>query len=120
MNAKLAFVSTNSICQGEQVSLIWPYILRHLEINFAYNSFKWTNNAKGNAGVTVIIVGLRNISNEPKFLFTDNFRKLAKNINPYLLDGTNTVVSARSKPLSNFPEMKFGNMPNDGGGLIFT
>ena len=121
LNAKCAFVTTNSICQGQQVPLIWPHILsKNIEIDFAHQSFKWTNNAKGNAGVTVIIVGLRNISNEPKYLFTDNFRKLAKNINPYLLDGSNTVVSARSKPLSNFPEMKFGNMPNDGGGLIFT
>jgi type II restriction/modification system DNA methylase subunit YeeA len=121
LNAKCAFVTTNSICQGQQVPLIWPHIIsKGIEIDFAHQSFKWTNNAKGNAGVTVIIVGLRNISNEPKYLFTDNFRKSAKNINPYLLDGSNTVVSARSKPLSNFPEMKFGNMPNDGGGLIFT
>lgn len=121
LNAKCAFVTTNSICQGQQVPLIWPHILSlNVEIDFAHQSFKWTNNAKGNAGVTVIIVGLRNISNAPKFIFTDNFRKVAKNINPYLLDGSNTVVSARSKPLSKFPEMKFGNMPNDGGGLILS
>lgn len=121
LNAKCAFVTTNSICQGQQVPLIWPHIIsKGIEIDFAHQSFKWTNNAKGNAGVTVIIVGLRNISNEPKYLFTDNFRKSAKNINPYLLDGSNTVVSGRSKPISKFPEMKFGNMPNDGGGLIFT
>jgi hypothetical protein len=120
-NAKCAFVTTNSICQGQQVPLIWPHILsKGLEIDFAHQSFKWTNNAKGNAGVTVIIIGLRNINNESKYLFIDNFKKLAKNINPYLLDSPNTIVSGRSKPLSNFPEMKFGNMPNDGGGLIFT
>lgn len=101
--------------------LIWPHILsKDIEIGFAHQSFKWTNNAKGNAGVTVIIVALRNASNAPKYLFTNNFMKIVKNINPYLLDGSNTVVSARSKPLSKFPEMKFGNMPNDGGGLIFT
>ncbi len=58
-NAKVAFVSTNSICQGQQVPLIWSYILsKGIEIDFAYQSFKWTNNAKGNAGVTVIIVAL--------------------------------------------------------------
>ncbi len=120
-NAKCAFVTTNSICQGQQVPLIWPHILsKGLEIDFAHQSFKWTNNAKGNAGVTVIIIGLRNISNNPKYLYIDNFKKLAKNINPYLLDSSNTIVSGRNKPLSNFPEMKFGNMPNDGGGLIFT
>ncbi|PKQ64828.1 SAM-dependent methyltransferase [Labilibaculum filiforme] len=120
LNAECAFVTTNSICQGQQVPLIWPHILsKGIEIDFAHQSFKWTNNAKGNAGVTVIIVGLRNVSNKPKFLFTDGLIHPAKNINPYLLDGSNIVVSGRSKPLSNFPEMKFGNMPNDGGGLIF-
>lgn len=120
-NAKCAFVTTNSICQGQQVPLIWPHILsKGVEIDFAYQSFKWTNNAKGNAGVTVIIIGLRNLSKGPKYLFTDNFRRLAKNISPYLLDGSNTVVSARRKPLSEFPEMRFGNMPNDGGSLIFS
>jgi len=120
-NAKCALVTTNSICQGEQVALLWPSILSdNIEIDFAHQSFKWTNNAKGNAGVTVIIVGLRNVSNEPKYLFTDNFRKLAKNINPYLLDGSNTVVKGRSKPLSKFPEINFGSMANDGGNLLFS
>lgn len=120
-NTKCALVTTNSICQGEQVALIWPNILSdEIEIDFAYQSFKWTNNAKGNAGVTVIIVGLRNISNAPKYLFADNFRKLAKNISPYLLDGTNTIVVGRSKPLSKFPEISFGSMANDGGYLILN
>ena len=121
LKAKCAFVTTNSICQGQQVPLIWPHIIsKNIEIDFAHQSFKWTNNAKGNAGVTVIIVGLRNVGNAPKYLFNDNVKKLAKNINPYLLESSNIVVSGRSKPLSKFPEMKFGNMPNDGGGLIFT
>jgi hypothetical protein len=120
-NAKCAFVTTNSICQGQQVPLIWPHILsKNIEISFAHQSFKWTNNAKGNAGVTVIVVGLRNVSNNSKYLFTGNLRREVKNINPYLMDATNIIVSGRSKPLSNFPEMKFGNMPNDGGGLIFS
>ncbi|MDD4883804.1 DNA methyltransferase [Sulfuricurvum sp.] len=120
-NAKTAFVTTNSICQGEQVALIWPYIIsENLEIDFAHQSFKWTNNAKGNAGVTVIIVGLRNLSNAPKYLFKDNFRKLAKNINPYLLDTGNIIVTGRSKPLSKFPEINFGSMANDGGNLLLS
>lgn len=120
-NAKTAFVTTNSICQGEQVALIWPYIIsENLEIDFAHQSFKWTNNAKGNAGVTVIIVGLRNVSNDPKYLFKDNFRKLAKNINPYLLDTGNIIVTARSNPLSKLPEISFGSMPNDGGNLLLS
>ncbi|MFW6248220.1 MAG: type IIL restriction-modification enzyme MmeI [Bacteroidota bacterium] len=93
----------------------------NIEIGFAYHSFKWTNNAKGNAGVTVIIVGLRNVSNEPKYLiFPDNIRYQPKNINPYLMGAPNIVVYGRSRPVSKFPEMNFGNMPNDGGGLIIT
>lgn len=120
INAKLAFVSTNSICQGLLVALTWPRILKDtIEINFAYQSFKWINNAKGNAGVTVIIVGLSNKSAEPKLLFNDNIRKEVKNINAYLLDGNNIIITGRTKPLSKFPEMLFGNMPNDGGNLLF-
>lgn len=118
-NAKAAFVTTNSICQGEQVALIWPHILlNEIEINFAHQSFKWTNNAKGNAGVTVIILGIRNLSNEKKYLYSDNIRKTAKNINPYLLDAPDIIITGRSKPISNVPEITFGNMPNDGGHLI--
>lgn len=120
-NAKCAFVTTNSICQGEQVALMWPTILSdNIEIDFAYPSFKWTNNAKGNAGVTVIIVGLRNVSNKPKFLFTDGLIHPAKNINPYLTDATNIIITGRSKPLSKFPEISFGNMANDGGSLLLS
>lgn len=121
LNAKCAFVSTNSVCQGDQVALTWSRILSDkIEIDFAHQSFKWVNNAKGNAGVTVIILGLRNVSNQPKHLFKDKFKKEAKNINPYLVEASNIVVSGKSKPLSNFPEMRYGNMPNDGGNLILS
>jgi len=124
-NAKIAFVSTNSICQGEQVSLIWPHIISEdIEIDFAYQSFKWTNNAKGNAGVTVIIVGLQNVSKETKFLFSDNekitTRRAVKNINPYLAESINIIVTGKSKPISNLPEISFGNMANDGGHLLLS
>ncbi|MCL6218589.1 class I SAM-dependent DNA methyltransferase [Zunongwangia pacifica] len=120
-NAKCAFVSTNSICQGLLVSITWNRILTEkIEIDFAHQSFKWTNNAKGNAGVTVIIVGLRNSSSKPKHLFTGNLKKEVKNINPYLVEASNIVVTKREKTLSKFPEMNFGNMPADGGNLLFT
>ncbi len=120
-NAKVAFVTTNSICQGEQVALLWPHILTDkIEIDFAHQSFKWTNNAKGNAGVTVIILGLRNVSNANKYLFYGNLRKQAKNINPYLLDYDNLIISARSKPISMLPEINFGNMANDDGNLLLS
>lgn len=119
-NAQLAFVSTNSVCQGLLISLTWPRILNeNIEIGFAYQSFKWTNNAKGNAGVTVIILGLRNKSTRPKFLFYDKLKKEAKNINAYLLDSADIYIFGRTKPLAKFPEMLFGNMPNDGGNLLF-
>lgn len=119
-NAKCAFVSTNSVCQGDQVALTWSRILSdRIEIDFAYQSFKWVNNAKGNAGVTVIILGLRNVSNQPKYIFKDKFKQEAKNINPYLVDASNVVVKGKSNPLSKLPEMRFGNMPNDGGNLLF-
>lgn len=119
-NSKCAFVSTNSVCQGDQVALTWSRILSDkIEIDFAYQSFKWENNAKGNAGVTVIILGLRNTSNEPKYLFKDKFKQEVKNINPYLVDASNIVVIGRNNPISNFPAMTYGNMPLEGGFLRF-
>ncbi|MGV0938943.1 class I SAM-dependent DNA methyltransferase [Empedobacter sp. ULE_I140] len=121
VNAQLAFVSTNSICQGLLVALTWPRILTDkLEISFAYQSFKWINNAKGNAGVTVIIVGLRNISNKPKYIFTESIAKQAKNVNAYLLDSSDIYINSLNKSISGFPPMNFGNMPADGGNLLFT
>ena len=119
VNAKLAFVSTNSICQGEQVALLWPHILKDsLEIDFACTSFKWENNAKRNAGVVVIIVGLRNTSRDPKYLFTEGHLKIVNNINAYLTNGDNLIVNRISKPISILPQMIRGNSPFDGGGLI--
>ncbi|QIG88243.1 class I SAM-dependent DNA methyltransferase [Chryseobacterium sp. POL2] len=121
INAQLALVSTNSVCQGEQIVLTWQRILNDkVEIGFAYQSFKWTNNAKGNAGVTVIIVGLRNVSAKPKLLFTDAVAKESKNINPYLLDAPNVFVTGNVKSISNLPLMIYGNMPLEGGFLRFS
>lgn len=120
-NSKCAFVSTNSICQGEQVALIWPNILNDkIEIDFVHQSFKWTNNAKGNAGVIVIVLGLRNFSNKQKLIFNDNIEKKASNINPYLIDAGTYGIASRKKPISKLPLMNFGSMPNDNGYLILT
>jgi hypothetical protein len=120
-NAQLAFVSTNSVCQGLLVALTWPRILNDtIEISFAHQSFKWSNNAIGNAGVTVIIVGLRNKSTNPKYLYNNNIRREAKNINAYLLDVQDIYINSLNQPLSKFPPMNFGNMPADGGYLLFT
>ena len=118
--AKFAFVSTNSICQGLQVSLLWPYIFENKqEIFFAHQSFKWTNNAKYNAGVTCVIVGVREIAKGNKVLFEGDKSRVVSNINPYLTEGANIIVSSANHPLSNVPQMNFGNMPADGGCLLF-
>lgn len=121
VNAQLAFVATNSISQGQQVALLWDKVLRNsLEIHFAHLSFKWENNAKANAGVTVTIIGLRNISTKPKYLFSESVSKSVKNINAYLLDAPNIIISERMHSIADFMRMNFGNMPNDGGGLILS
>lgn len=118
---KLAFVSTNSVCQGEQVALLWPHVLKNdLEIGFAHTSFRWVNNAKGNAGVTVSIIGLRSISKELKFLFHDGHSSLVGNINAYLTGGRNIFIPRTGKPISKIPEMVYGNKPVDGGNLILS
>lgn len=118
---KLAFVSTNSISQGLQLGLLWPNIFNlGIEIEFAHTSFKWQNNAKKNAAVIVVIVGLSNENTSLKTIFSDGIGKKVKKINAYLGEGSNTLVKRRSKPLSFAQEMSFGNMPNDGGGLILS
>ncbi|MFC7848332.1 DNA methyltransferase [Arthrobacter sp. NPDC057388] len=119
---KLAFVTTNSISQGEQVGILWPQVLgTELEIGYAYTSFKWSNHAKNSAGVTCAVIGLRNISSEPKYIFSDEIRLDAKRINPYLADGPDLWLGRRSAPLSaHLPRLGYGSMPNDGGNLILS
>lgn len=121
INAQFALVSTNSICQGEQVELLWPSIFdKKLEIGFAHTSFKWKNNAKENAGVSVIIIGVRNINNYSKFIFSDNRVLTVNNINAYLTNGGNVIVRKRSKLLSLLPEMTYGNKAVYGEPLILN
>ncbi|WP_230586741.1 class I SAM-dependent DNA methyltransferase [Ralstonia solanacearum] len=118
-NAKYAFVATNSICQGEQVAYLWPRVFQPgLEIDFAYTSFKWSNFAKNNAGVTCVIVGVRNTADKPKLLFGADSYKIVKNINPYLIEGKDVFVRRTSEVLSGFPAMVIGCMARDGGNLI--
>lgn len=118
-NSKCAFVTTNSICQGQQVALLWKDILENTEISFAYNSFKWKNNAKSNAGVSVTIIGLRNYENTPKYIINESIKRQVKNINAYLIESDNILIYETTKAISKLPPMKKGNMPNDGGYLIF-
>lgn len=121
--AKYAFVTTNSICQGLQVALLWKRILKdELIISIAYKSFKWQNNAKYNAGVTCVIVGLSEKKYTSKcFLYDGIQRKSVQNISPLLMDGPNIFVKSESKPLcKGLPQMNFGNMPADKGKLILS
>ncbi len=119
--AKLAFVSTNSICQGEQVALLWPYIFgKNVEIGFAHTSFKWTNGARNVAGVTVVIIGLRSISKAPKYLFSQGIQSEVENINAYLIEARNVILPRRAKPISEIPRIVRGNMPTDGGALSLS
>ena len=120
-NNQFAFVTTNSICQGVQVALLWPLLLeKKVEISFAHKSFEWKNNAKNNAGVYVIIVGLRKISNKPKFLYSINRKLVANNINPYLSNGSNLIIQSRKKPFPELPAMVSGLKAGDDGNLILN
>lgn len=119
--AQAAFVSTNSIAQGLQVPLLWKILAKYsVEIGFAHTSFKWTNNARGNAGVTVIILSLRSPSNAPKYLYSASESKQVGEISPYLIDAPALLIEGLTKSLSGFPHMNFGNMPNDGGALLMN
>ncbi|APS40478.1 class I SAM-dependent DNA methyltransferase [Salegentibacter sp. T436] len=120
-NSKFAFVSTNSICQGEQVSLLWPLIFnKDLEIFFAYQPFNWSNNAKRNAGVTVVIVGIRNKEDAGKNLYMNNIKNKVNNISPYLIPGRSVIMYQRKEPLSSFPSMVLGSSGIDGGFLMVS
>jgi hypothetical protein len=125
---KVAFVSTNSIVQGEQTSILWRYLLNNfnVKIHFAHRTFKWSNEAKGNAAVYCVIVGFAGYDTSEKKIYDyedirgEAHEIKAKNINPYLLDSADNLIEARSKPLCQVPEMSFGNMPLDGGHLLLS
>lgn len=117
--AQFAFVSTNSICQGEQVALLWPKVLGNdLEIGFAHQSFKWTNNAKGSAAVICIVVGVRNVIPSEKKIFHGSLSTDVKNISPYLTATSNLIITKRSASISSVPRLVYGNQAIEGGNLI--
>lgn len=125
---KAAFVSTNSIVQGEQTSILWGQMLNkyNISIHFAHRTFKWTNEARGKAAVYCVIIGFANFDTVNKIIYDyidikgEPDEQRAKNINPYLVDAPNTLIESRSTPISNIPPMKFGNMPLDGGNLLLS
>lgn len=114
---EVAFVSTNSIVQGETVSRFWNFMKDDI-INFAYKTFVWDSEASAKAHVHCVIIGFSKISRSEKFLYDNGRTTLAKNINHYLIDGENILVSSRNKPICDVPKMIYGNKPADGGNLI--
>lgn len=123
---KVAFVSTNSLTQGEQVSVLWNELLNKfgVKIHFAHTTFNWTNKAKGKAAVHCVIVGFANFDTKIKYLF--NYLDIndepdvisVKNINPYLVEATDLVISKRTTPLIDIPKVFKGNQPTEGGFLL--
>ena len=114
-SAKYAFVSTNSIILGEQVPILWNTLFDqfNIELSFAYTVFKWENNAKYNAAVSVIILGLSNLSSLPKYIYTETEKKTVTKIPPSLNENAIYNVNKQTCQISGFPEMRRGNMPND-------
>ena len=119
--AKAAFVSTNSITQGEQVPMLWHPIYENttVRIEFAHKSFLWSNNAKHKAAVFCIIIGLSSKNGE-SFVYEENSKRKVSSINPYLLEGSSCIVDKITKPLSGFPEMVKGSYIIDDGNLVLT
>jgi hypothetical protein len=123
---KAAFVSTNSIVQGEQTGILWGQMLHKfkIKIHFAHRTFKWKNEAKGNAAVYCVIVGFANYDTDNKLIYEyeditgEPHEVKVQNINPYLVDAKDVLISKRRTPICSVPEISFGSMPNDGGNLI--
>ena len=113
-----AFVSTNSITQGEQVAILWGALLKeNIHIDFAYRSFVWDSEANAKAQVHCVIIGF-SYCEKDKFIYSDGRKTKARNINPYLIDAPVVLIENRSKPLCNVEIMNYGSMPLDNGYLI--
>ena len=126
---KVALVSTNSITQGEQVSILWQELFNHyhIKIHFAHRTFKWSNEAKRNAAVYCVIIGFASFDTKVKKLFeyetvqSEAHEIKVENINPYLVSGEDFFITSRRTPIqASTPQIVFGSMPNDGGNLLFT
>lgn len=119
---RCAFVSTNSICQGQSVEAVWkPLFEMGAHIDFAYRTFQWDNEATMKAHVHCIIVGFSVSANDaPKRLFSSDRLQFVRNINAYLIDADDVFVASRSTPLCDVPRMFFGSMPRDGGGFVLS
>jgi hypothetical protein len=119
-SSSVAFVSTNSICQGVQASQFWQIILKKCCINFAHTSFKWSNLAANNAGVICVIVGLASRGSKNKRIFTNEIARKVENISSYLTVGEEIFVVESRSPISDLTPMTLGNVPKDGGNLLYS
>ncbi|MGV8964559.1 MAG: class I SAM-dependent DNA methyltransferase [Candidatus Saccharimonadaceae bacterium] len=125
---RVAFVSTNSISQGEQVGLLWNELFNHykIKIHFTHHTFKWNNEAKGNAAVHVIIIGFSNFDVSEKSIYEyDNIKGephelKVKNINPYLVEGKDLFIISRSNPICNIQEIRYGSFALDDGNYTLS
>jgi len=120
VDASFAFVATKTICEGEQVPVLWPYIFKlGYQITFAHSPFNWSNLASNKAGVTVVIVGVGRPTSERR-LYDDGQCRLVDQIGPYLAPGSTEVIRKSMVPVSGQGRMLRGNMPSDGGNLILS
>ena len=119
-----AFVSTNSITQGEQVTPLWDKLVNkyNIHIDFAYRTFKWNSEAKEKAAVHCVIIGFSSFKNhQSKYIYTGSTApQKAQNINPYLIDAPDVFLTTRSTPICAVPTISYGNKPSDGGNLILS
>lgn len=125
---KVAFVSTNSITQGEQVGILWSLLFQEykIKIHFAHQTFEWKNEGKDNAAVYCVIIGFANFDTDKKYIYQYKDIKgkeekiKVKNINPYLVEGNDIFISKQKKSICDAPDISFGSMPNDGGHFLLT
>lgn len=125
-NIEVGFVSTNSITQGEQVAVLWSWMIaKGTKINFAHRTFKWSNEGRANAAVHCVIIGFSKFDRKEKYIFSygaDDIAasNLAKQISPYLVDAKFVAIEAKKAPVCNVKSIAFGSMPNDGGFLLLN
>ena len=122
-HTRTGFVSTNSICQGSQVPILWNVLLNdlHVHINFAYQTFKWNSEASEKAAVHCVIIGFSTDEIKNKYLFTSGGQmQQVSNISPYLFEGNDTFAVSQKTPLCDVPQMNFGNQPRDGGHFVLS
>lgn len=118
---EVAFVSTNSICQGQQAVTMWkPLFEKGIKIQFAYRTFVWDSEAQQKARVHCVIVGFSFVNRKSKIIYDNDRARIVSNINSYLMDAEDKFIESRSTPICDVPQIRFGSMPRDGGGFVLT